>query len=182
MLIILEGPDGSGKSTTAKILQERIPNSIVVRDPDYYRDEILYNKEISDYTRFYLYMAARIELITKQIKPALEQGKIVIADRLYISTRIYQGHIKGIDTDLIYKIEKMMMGGIDHELFFLDCSVESSLSRVKGDDVWEKEEFIKQMRGHYSKYYNEGIVIDSDNMTPDEMATRITFKLSMGEV
>jgi len=113
-LIVFEGPNGSGKTTVMRMFtdylkQERYidnPRDIIItKEPgspelNVTRDisRILkdYDDEISDITELYLFLADRYEHITKVVKPALKEGKIVVSDRFWYSTYIYQRLIKEV--------------------------------------------------------------------------------------
>ncbi len=103
-LIVFEGMDKTGKSSTSEALfaklKEKGEDVILVRqpgDPSYsymasFVRSLATDKraEFTDLSRFYLFLIDRIELCSKVIKPALEQGKTVICDRWHWSTIVYQ--------------------------------------------------------------------------------------------
>jgi len=105
--IVLDGPDGCGKSTQAKMLSDAIEAGGVevmsFRDPgstdigEKIRDILLdcRHKAMSDNTEVLLYMAARAQLWKELIKPALERGCCVVMDRWLSSTCAYQGRAGG---------------------------------------------------------------------------------------
>lgn len=104
LFIVLEGADGTGKTTQAGLLHKHLIqegyDAILTREPggtrigNILRDIMLY-EDISRPTELFLYMADRAENVNKIIKPLLDENKIVICDRYYISTLIYQGLIRG---------------------------------------------------------------------------------------
>lgn len=141
--ITIEGPDGSGKSTVAKLLKEHIKSNInskcvLTREPggteisEKIREIILdnNNEEMDAMTEALLYAAARAQHVEEKIKPLLEQGYIVISDRYVLSSLAYQGHARGLGVDEVMEINKYAMGGLypDKVLFF-DVSPEVALSR-----------------------------------------------------
>lgn len=100
LLITFEGPEGSGKSTQVELLGKALfdLSPVLVREPggtevgERIRDILLNgNFEIDPEAEMYLFMAARRQLIADVIVPALEEGRIVIADRYHDSTLAYQG-------------------------------------------------------------------------------------------
>jgi dTMP kinase len=100
VFVNIEGPDGVGKDVNicniAKWLEKLGKKFIVVKDPSpevaqEIRELLLTNSSLENSTRLYLYLAARSELIHKQILPALNEGKIVISNRFTLSTYCYQG-------------------------------------------------------------------------------------------
>ena len=106
--ITFEGGDGSGKSTQISILKESLIEKgydvILTREPggtdisEKIRELILdpENVEMEDITEAYLYAAARAQLVRQLIKPALEEGKVVICDRFVDSSIAYQGFGRGL--------------------------------------------------------------------------------------
>ncbi len=107
MFISLDGIDGAGKSTQIKLLAEwlvlRGHNVVSFRDPgatqlgESIRDILLHREEIplSMKAEMLLYMAARAQLVTEQIEPALAKGQTVLCDRYLLSNVVYQGFAGG---------------------------------------------------------------------------------------
>ena len=99
----IDGPDGSGKSTQAKLLAEALAKQgrtvVLTRDPggtplgERVRKLLLEpgGPEISDRTELFLFMAARAQLVEEIIHPALEAGRTVVSDRFAMSSTVYQG-------------------------------------------------------------------------------------------
>lgn len=106
--ITFEGGDGSGKSTQIGILRDRLTEAgydvILTREPggtqisEKIRELILdpANSEMDDMTEAMLYAAARAQLVRQLIKPALEEGKVVICDRFVDSSIAYQAFGRGL--------------------------------------------------------------------------------------
>ncbi len=106
--ISFEGGDGSGKSTQIQILrdflEERGYDVILTREPggtpisEKIRSIILdkENSEMDDMTEALLYAAARAQLVSQVIRPALEAGKVVICDRFVDSSMAYQAYARGL--------------------------------------------------------------------------------------
>lgn len=104
LFITFEGGDGSGKSTQIRMLQKNLEKDgkevLLTREPggteisEKIRDIILdrNNWEMDDMTEAMLYAAARAQLVSQVIKPALEEGKVVICDRFVDSSIAYQGY------------------------------------------------------------------------------------------
>lgn len=114
--IVLDGPDGSGKSTQVRLLTGFIRGQGLtcqaVRDPGGTRigdqiREILLNKdntEMSVRCEALLFMASRAQLFSEQIQPALEQQKCVICDRWVSSTYAYQAVAGKIGPELVINL------------------------------------------------------------------------------
>jgi len=129
LFVTFEGVEGSGKTTQAEllgqVLESRSP--VVVREPggtelgERMREVLLFGGMLIDpEAEMYLFMAARSQLISEVIKPALEDGRIVIADRYHDSTLAYQGGGRGLSTswppafpkpDVTFLLELPVEGG-----------------------------------------------------------------------
>ena len=109
LFIVMEGPDGSGKTTQINLLKEYLEEAgyecLITREPggtvigEEVRQLILNpeHKEMSPVTEMLLYAASRAQLVHEVIGPALEEGKIVISDRFVDSSIVYQGIAGGIE-------------------------------------------------------------------------------------
>ena len=105
LFITFEGADGSGKTVQVQLLGKALERDhpLLLREPggtqlgEEIRNLLLHSDHMSPAAEMYLFMAARAELLSKQILPALESGRIVIADRYHDSTMAYQGEGRGID-------------------------------------------------------------------------------------
>lgn len=142
--IVMEGPDGSGKSTQIELLREYLTeqgyDSIITREPggtvigEAIRDVILdpEYKSMSDITEMLLYAASRAQLMSEVVGPALEEGKIVISDRFVDSSIVYQGIAREIGIDTVAKINEPGIGIYKPDcIFFIDISEEEGLRRKK---------------------------------------------------
>jgi dTMP kinase len=106
--IVLDGPDGAGKSTQVKLLAERLKargeKVLTLREPggtpagEAIRKLLLEQREIglSALTEAFLFQAARAQLVEEVIRPALHRGTWVICDRFSLSTLVYQGFAGGV--------------------------------------------------------------------------------------
>lgn len=113
-LITFEGGEGSGKSTQARLLAERLGacgiRTVVTREPggtplgESIRELILSGRPARD-AEFLLFAAARAEHVALKIAPALTAGQWVICDRYIDSTRVYQGRLAGVEPQLLQAIE-----------------------------------------------------------------------------
>jgi len=141
-LIVVEGIEGSGKSTQATLLYEQLQEnkipSVLAREPgdtqtgETIRNALLHGEKILGMTELFLFSAARCEIIDKVIKPALGSGKIVVCDRFTASTLAYQGYGRGISLDHVSYITELSTQGLTPTLgFLLDISPEISFKRIK---------------------------------------------------
>lgn len=142
MFITLEGPDGSGKSTQCKLLAEYLESLgqsvLCTREPGgteislQIRQVImdLKNKSMQPATEFLLFSAARAQLVREKIRPHLDAGGIVIADRYYDSSLAYQGYGHGIPLDTIRTITNFATNSLQPDLtLLLDIDSERGLRR-----------------------------------------------------
>lgn len=151
MFITLEGPEGSGKSTQIKRLAKRLESMgfpvITTREPggtpigDQIRQVLvrMENEELHPRTEILLFLAARAQLVEQLIKPALQDGKIILCDRYGDSTLAYQGYGHGLDLE---KLRQMLDFATDHLkpdlTILLDLDVKLGLMRKKAEDEWNR--------------------------------------------
>ena len=139
--ITFEGGEGSGKSTQARLLADKLRGRghevVLTREPggsplaEKIRELLLHSKPASAVAEFLLFAAARAEHIEVTIKPALERGAFVICDRFIDSTRVYQGHLGHVDLALIEAIETATVAPFISTLtFVLDVPAETGLARA----------------------------------------------------
>lgn len=129
--IVLEGIDGSGKSSQVTPLVEwlrsRGHDVVACRDPgatpagDAIRQILLHRQEIplGSTTEMLLYMAARAQLVSAVIAPALERGTWVVSDRYLPANIVYQGHAGSLDPEIIRSVGGIATGGIAPDLVLL---------------------------------------------------------------
>lgn len=141
--LVLDGPEGCGKSTQAERLVERLRRhgleATGVRDPggtevsEQIRQLLLSTEtgEILPMTEMMLYMASRAEMIERIVRPALENGLTVVSDRFVSSTLAYQGVAGGIDPAEISRVARVACGGLRPDLtIILDLPPEAGFERI----------------------------------------------------
>jgi len=140
--ITFEGIDGCGKSTQLKLTQKYLKQNgyrvKVLREPgstpvsEKIRNILLNKKlKITPASELMLYEAARAELVHNVIAPALEAGEVVLCDRFYDSTTAYQGYGRGLDIQLIKKLNNLAAGNSKPNLTFVfDINYAESLRRM----------------------------------------------------
>jgi len=144
LFITFEGPEGSGKSTharlTAKFLRKKGYAVLFTREPggtaagDMIRKVLLKSKHIriSPVSETLLFEAARAAIVRDVIKPALEEKKIVISDRFNDATIVYQGLAGGVPLRFIKYIERFSVGNIKpHLTLLLDIDAGKGLGKIK---------------------------------------------------
>lgn len=165
--ITIEGPEGSGKSTLTKGIIEFLKSKgyevVYSREPggtalgEKIRDILLISSnEMDPMTEVFLFLAARRENVSKNILPALRNGKVVICDRYTDSTLAYQGYGRGLKIKLLRRLNKMATSGIKPDItLIVDIDPETGFQRISGKsfDRIEKEtlDFHKRVREGYLK-------------------------------
>ncbi|MEO0146705.1 MAG: dTMP kinase [candidate division WOR-3 bacterium] len=162
--LVIEGIEGSGKTTLARGLAERLESVghpvILTREPggtpvgERIRELLLYSgRDISPWSEFFLFLAARREHTFSVIRPALLEGKIVISDRYSLSSFAYQGYGRGLPLKILSRLNKFATGGlVPHLTIIADLPVEEAFARIgKERDRIEAEgaEFHERVRQGY---------------------------------
>jgi dTMP kinase len=142
--ITFEGGDGSGKTTQIKALERhflaRQMPCIITREPggtalgQLIRPVLLEagRQQVTSQAELFLYLADRAQHVQEIIVPALQaDDRIVVCDRFTDSTLAYQGYGRGIDLDLLRRLNHIATGGLQPDVtFLLDCPVEIGLART----------------------------------------------------
>jgi dTMP kinase len=146
VFVSLEGIDGSGKSTQAKLLAEALgPETVLVREPggtaaaervrELLADGAL---ELDPMAELLLFCAARADLVRRVIRPALEAGRDVVSDRFADSTAAYQGGGRGIGLELAERLSEAAAEGLRPDLtLLLWIDPQQAAKRSAGDDRFE---------------------------------------------
>lgn len=153
LFITIEGIDGSGKSTHASMLanylNERGIPSVLTREPggtrigEQVRSILLdnVNSDMAAMTEVLLYAASRAQHVAQVIKPALEQGKVVLCDRFVDSSLAYQGYARGLGLDTVEAINEHALGGVWPDItLLLDISPEIAWKRILRDGFKDRLE------------------------------------------
>ena len=127
LFVTFEGIDRSGKTTQARMLVEALgDDALAVREPGGTEvgerlRELLKDPSvsISPEAEALMFAAARAELVAQVIRPALDQGKVVVSDRFLDSSLAYQGVARGLGVDDVEQINRFATGGLMPDLTFL---------------------------------------------------------------
>jgi dTMP kinase len=148
LFVTFEGIDRSGKTTQARLLCEALgEEALAVREPGgtdagervrgILKDPAV---ELTPETEALLFAAARAELVAKVIRPALDDGRIVVSDRFLDSSLAYQGGARGLGIEEVERINRFATGGIRPDLtFLLEISPEAAATRAGETDRFEGE-------------------------------------------
>ena len=145
MFFSIDGGDGTGKSTQSellcRLLRERGHEVVACRDPgstplgEAVRKILLdrHDLEIHRRSEMLLYMAARAQLAEQVIRPALHEGKIVVADRYLLANVVYQGYGGGLDVATLWEVGRVATGGLMPDLtILLDMPAAAAARRIVG--------------------------------------------------
>jgi len=142
--ITFEGPEGAGKSSQIQLLAAALTSAgrevVVTREPggtplaEAIRNVVKGHRgdeEVHPVTELLLMEAARSQHVSQVIVPALEEGKVVLCDRFYDSTTAYQGGGRGLDMDIIRKMNVFASLGVEPDLtILLDLTPERGFERT----------------------------------------------------
>ena len=122
MFVTFEGVDGSGKSTQAELLRDALDAEgrgvVLTREPggtevgERVRELVLNGPEMTPWAEAALFAAARAELVATVIRPALERGADVIADRYVDSSLAYQGIARGVGVEHVLELNLHVVQGL----------------------------------------------------------------------
>lgn len=163
--ITFEGPEGAGKTTIINMLAEYFEGALLTREPggieiaEQIRKVILDKENIAmdARTEALLYAAARRQHLVEKVKPALEDGRLVLCDRFVDSSLAYQGHARGLGIDEVFGINRFAIEDLMPGLtLYFDIEPELGLSRInkhKGREInrldLETLEFHHKVREGY---------------------------------
>ncbi len=162
IFISLEGPDGSGKSTQIRYIVEYLESrgyeTVLTREPggtsigEKIRDVILdrENSEMDPMTETMLYAASRAQHVAQVIRPALEQGKVVICDRFVDSSIAYQGFGRDLGDCVAYINEYAIMGCVPDITFLMKLPPEEGIGRIGSG---EKDRLESEKISFHQKVY-----------------------------
>jgi dTMP kinase len=194
--ITFEGSEGSGKSTQAERLAARLQRCgvpyMLTREPggtpigETIRELLQFaprNASMTPETELLLFEASRSQLVREIIKPALERGMCVIADRFFDSTTVYQGAARKLDRGMIDRFNEFAVGDCVPEItFVLDVDAPTAAARMQHEtrkaDRMEQQptEFYERVRESYrdlAAREPKRIVLINGSRDPDEIETEI---------
>ncbi len=167
LFITFEGGEGCGKSTHSRLLLKKLEQHnvpvVLTHEPggtplgNELRRALKKQRgsSISPLAELFLFAASRAQLVAEVIRPALENGRVVICDRFSDSTLVYQGYGRGLDLAIVEKVNSMATGDLKPDLtVFLDISPEQGLARKHSlRDRFEQEDlsFHGRVREGYLK-------------------------------
>ena len=166
--ITFEGSEGCGKSTQVQRLAARLQRSgvpyLVTREPggtpigETIRELLQFaphNSAMTPETELLLFEASRSQLVRETIKPALERGLCVIADRFFDSTSVYQGAARKLDREMVERLNAFVVGDCAPDITFVlavdAATAASRMQKPRKADRMEQQpaEFYERVREAY---------------------------------
>ena len=188
LLIVFEGPDGSGKTTVLEKVYKRLLQDgydiYKFREPggtdisEKIREIILDNENIEMNPRCeaLLYAASRAQLVGEKLRPLLEKGSIILCDRFVLSSMLYQGIGRGLGVDEVKNINDFAIGEIRADLtLFLNIDYKTAIDRKRKNFISDRLEneddsFHKKTYDGYielSKRFKDEIISINANKSID---------------
>ena len=146
LFITLEGGEGAGKTTIANAVIDKLSTlgieTLYTREPGGIKiAEIILDRDHTEMdcrTEALLYAAARRQHLVEKVKPAMDEGRIVLCDRFVDSSIVYQGYARGIGMDEVREINQFAIEGFMPDLtIFFDIKPEIGLARIAANDSRE---------------------------------------------
>ena len=171
MFVTLEGVDGAGKSTQARMLAEALgPETVLLREPggtvagerlrELLKDASV---ELTPRAELMLFCAARADLTERVLRPALEAGRDVVSDRFSDSSVAYQGAARGLGVGEVISLCDTATDGLWPDLtLLLKIDPEAGLGRAAGEDRFESEGL--ELQRAVAVAYEEIATIASDRV------------------
>ena len=143
--IVIDGPDGSGKTTHLRLLAEHLGSGgldvVTVRDPggtdigEAIRQILLSpaHQQMTAHTELLLYTAARLQLWHERIAPALQSGSCVLSDRWIYSTCAYQGSAGQVGVEAVCQFSDAVSLHWADRAVILDIDAQAGLARLSGE-------------------------------------------------
>lgn len=196
MFLVFEGAEGSGKSTQARLLGDWLTGRgvphVLTREPggtavgEEIRQVLLHGHDMPAETELLLFNASRAVFIQQVVRPALDAGKVVIADRFYHSTLAYQAYGRGLPVEQAKAVCDFAIAGVRPDLtIILDVPVtegEARLANRGSADRIERAgtEFHNRVAEAYRllPQIEPGSVLVSGTGSIDEVQQRIRSLLS----
>lgn len=195
----IEGGEGSGKTSVISYLKDYLEglgyNVILTREPGGIPTaekirEIVLNHEFSKESEMLLFGVCRKEHLENRIKPELAKGNVVICDRYFDSSLVYQGIVGNLGIEKVWEFNKSLIGDyVPFKTFYLDVDAEEGLKRIftnsdREKNLYDKKtlDYHKEVRKGYlsligSVYDNNRIEIIDANKSIEEVREQVLNKL-----
>ncbi len=195
LFIAFEGGEGAGKSTHLRRLTERLDRVgvayLLVREPggtpagERIRQIVLDPETpVLAETELLLYLASRAEFVRRVVRPALERGELVLADRFEMSTYAYQGIARALGLERVRKVNAFATGGLKPDgtvILALDPDVGRGRLRGKGDRLErEHADFHRAVARAYEALADSepGVITVRSDGSVEDVQERLWTELS----
>jgi dTMP kinase len=190
MFVSFEGIDGSGKSTQARLLAERLRadgrDVVLTREPggtplgEAVRDLLLHAGDVAPWAEAALFAASRAQHAEELIRPALARGAVVVCDRYVDSSVAYQGGARGLGIDAVRDLNLAAVGGLLPDVTFLllldpkdaELRMGATPDRIEREDASFRERVDAAYRALAEREPERLIVLDGSR-SPDELAEEV---------
>jgi dTMP kinase len=194
MFVTFEGVDGSGKSTQARLLAERLREEgrevVLTREPggtalgEEVRSLLLHGEHIAPWAEAALFAAARAQLVDEVIRPALARGADVVSDRYLDSSLAYQGLARGLGIERVLELNLLATSGILPDRTFLVLVPPADAAARRGDepDRIEREgaAFVEEVDRAYreiARVFGQRVQVVDGTRNPDDIARDVHGRL-----
>jgi dTMP kinase len=194
MFVTFEGVDGSGKSTQARLLAERLREEgrevVLTREPggtalgEEVRSLLLHGERIAPWAEAALFAAARAQLVDEVIRPALARGADIVSDRYLDSSLAYQGLARGLGIERVLELNLLATSGILPDRTFLVLVPPADAAARRGDepDRIEREGagFVEEVDRAYreiARVFGQRVQVVDGTRNPEDIARDVHGRL-----
>ena len=187
MFVTFEGVDGSGKSTQAQLLAERLRSEgrevVLAREPggtgtgEQIREILLHGEGLAPWAEASLFAAARAQLVDEVIRPALARDADVVCDRYLDSSLAYQGLARGLGVERVLELNLLATSGLlpDRTFLLLLPPVEAAARRSGEPDRIEREgaafaEEVDRAYREIARVFAQRVVVLDGALKPEDIA------------
>jgi dTMP kinase len=194
MFVTFEGVDGSGKSTQARLLAERLRAEgrevVLTREPggtalgEEVRSLLLHGERVAPWAEAALFAAARAQLVDEVIRPALARGADVVCDRYLDSSLAYQGLARGLGIERVLELNLLATSGLlpDRTFLIQVSPAEAAARRDDEPDRIEREgaafaEEVDRAYGELARVFEQRVVVVDGTLNAEDIAETIHGRL-----